>query len=58
MSVFGRRHRKTVDTRSSRPPCVWHSVRGPKQHPTREPAGCSEDWADWWTNFRREGWAI
>ena len=33
-------------------------LRGPKRRPTREPVGCSEDWAGWWTNFRREGWVI
>jgi hypothetical protein len=33
-------------------------LRGPKRHRTREPVGYSEDWAGWWTNFRREGWAI
>ena len=28
-------------------------LRDPKRHPTREPVGYPEDWAGWWTNFRR-----
>ena len=33
------------------------ATRGHNQHPTRV-AGCSEDWAGCWTNFRRAGWAM
>jgi len=28
-------------------------LRVPKRHPRREPAGYTEDWAGWWTNFRK-----
>ena len=32
-------------------------LKGPNRRPIKDTAGCWKDWAGWWTNFRRAGWA-